>query len=164
MGQLSAYRFPESSGWEKVWSWTLETESQQRSSYYGFSNDNWDYDIYFFVGRNFLADNDVSNNLNSIVNISITDTTSDTTNVKRLAISSYDTYGAKRGQKATSDFCACGFNIIGDFGIVKFVGSVSYSAYFNTSFNDYKYINIYTSYVNIQPGATIDFYGMNLPK
>lgn len=104
MGQLSAYRFPESSGWEKIYSWTLETESQQRSSYYGFSNDNWDYDIYFFVGRNFLAGDDVSNSLNSIVNISITDTTSDTTNVKRLAISNYNTYGAKRAKKQRQIF------------------------------------------------------------
>ena len=53
MGQLSAYRFPESSGWEKVWSWTLETEQQNRSSYYNILNDSWNYDIYFLLGKIF---------------------------------------------------------------------------------------------------------------
>lgn len=166
MGQLSAYRFPESSGWEKVWSWTNEEEIPTNYTYYILPANIKDYDFYFITGRNFRSTTHTiyegSVNLSFVSDKNVS-TSTKTANLMSCKIRS----DILQGEIILYNFFSYGVNI-DSFSVVSFFNindpSPHISSWMGSLFDDYNYLRFYTQYAGIQPGATIDFYGMNLPK
>lgn len=166
MGQLSAYRFPESNGWEKVWSWTSDSEITASYTKILIPYEKFNKDLYFITFGGFKSKNKIVDSQSSIyLGFSLHD--------KLLYDSVNDLYFAH----STFYYAEASANIlpfIFSIGAEK-DNRVSYwrsdggSSPFsvnngNHPQSDYHYLMIWLLTAQLLPGATIDFYGMNLPK
>lgn len=166
MGQLSAYRFPESSGWEKVWSWTNDSDITTTYTKIPIPYEKFDKDLYFITFGGFKSTTEIVDDSFSIYLYFSPN--------NNLKYDSGDVIFAENHYR----YATIGGNVLNStFSIgaeknntISYWNSSSGTDYtFRVNNGDkpqsnYHYLGIWLSFVRIQSGATIDFYGMNLPK
>lgn len=166
MGQLSAYRFPESSGWEKIYGWTLSEDfSGYSPNYrkYKIPSESWNYDMYLILQYNISAVHDVDNmqsHLYLYLSNNNTQTFSYSTDV---CLYSKTFYNSTAGAKLAPDFFTIASDIKSNITYLSNVDVVQFNS-LNLKMSDMNYIGVWNINTGVKAGATIDFYGMNLPK
>ena len=173
MGQLSAYRFPESSGWEKVWSWTLETPTSETNG--SFYIDNvpltlWDYDVIMLNISNIIPTKFNQNSSEArIYLLCVGDSGSTYEN-------GYLFYGRVQiNDYVNTSYRSCGgtaivVNLQSERSSVLNFGASTRDDYMNQWLRKGKYSRLKfetetgTVVTALDSGMRFDFYGMNLPK
>ena len=169
MGQLSAYRFPESSGWEKVWSWTLETPTSETNGVFYIDNvplTLWYYDIIML-------------NISNIIPTKFNPNSSET-RIYLMCVgdsgSTYENGYLFYGRTTINDYGhSCGgtaivVNLQSERSSVLNFGASTRDDYMNQWLRKGKYSRLKfetetgTVVTAFDSGMRFDFYGMNLPK
>ena len=166
MGQLSAYRFPESSGWEKILSWTLSDDfSGYSPNYrkYKIPSETWNYDIYLICQYNILAVHDVINSQSHLCIYLSNNNTESFNYATDMVLYSRTFYNSTANKKVAPDSFTIALDIKTNISYLSDDNNVLFNS-LNFKMSDMNYISIWNINSGVKVGATIDFYGMNLPK
>lgn len=167
MGQLSAYRFPESSGgWEKIWSWTNDSNITTAYTKILLPYEKFDKDLYLITFGGFKSITEIVDNSFSIRLYFSPNNNLDNDNNDVIFAEYHSRYATIGGNVFKSVFS---IGAEKNNTISYWSSSIGTDYSFRISSGDkpqsnYHYLGIYLAFVRIQSGATIDFYGMNLPK
>lgn len=169
MGQLSAYRFPESSGWEKVWSWTNEEGfKQSQPKFIELPTAIRDYDILLVLPKGFMwtyASGQYGSSQNLTMYFTTEQNTNHTSTNKVITISNVNQIDTKINQLLNFGFS---FIVLKDnitvFSVNDSTGELVSRAIHRVNINDLNYLALKAFASAEIVGGTIDFYGMNLPK
>lgn len=173
MGQLSAYRFPESSGWEKIWSWTLETPTSLTNGTFYIDNvppSVWDYDVIMLNISNIIPTKFNNNYSWTRFYLQGADDSGSTGDNGYLFYGGVNINSYVNISRRSGGGTAIIVNLQSEYSSVLNFGYFTRDDYMNQRLKKGIYPKIKfeteygTSVIAFDSGMKFDFYGMNLPK